>query len=415
MNTLVRIPGALALVASLVGLGSCGPRPSSSPTALTIPAPADEAAMTWSSPIIPLSVRAPSPPPPAMQPIAVTEATRTARLLAGLDAQAQWLDQAEAARLARSGARLDDDFAHFGRTVGEPMERWAAEVLEHEDGETIFYPFAGPDFVTAHRLYPRAGRYVLVAMQKAGPPPPLAELPAEDRSTTFELHRQIVHNFTRLGFFVTKEMNERYHRELPSAGLTGTLMAFAEREGLAVIDVEPITLDEQGEVVPHPGDRARAATWSSVRLHLRRRADGREVTLDYLRLNLGDWSLRKHEAQRRFVQLMSGHRTLLKAASHLLQQRHGFSVVREALLDNAPSILQDETGLPYDALARGHDVQLYGEYEAPHRLFDADPQAPLAEAYAASGDEVQALPFRIGYRKRAGSCLQYAVRDASEG
>lgn len=181
-----------------------------------------------------------------------------------------------------------------------------------------------------------------------------------------------------------------------------------------MLDVEPITVDANGEVADHPGDREAAKTWNSVRLHLQRRDDGQKITLDYLRLNLSDWSLRKQESERRFVELMAGHRTLLKAASHLLQQKHGFSTIRDALLDNAPSILQDETGLPYAKLSDGHQVRLFGEYDEPHVLFDADPQQPLAQAYADQADAVEGLPFRIGYRKSAGSCLQYAVRDETD-
>ncbi|MEM9457644.1 MAG: hypothetical protein AAGF11_25925 [Myxococcota bacterium] len=438
MNVSSRALGALALVVSLACVPSGGAgAPASSPT-LATPAPAEgvtrasrsltlESAMSESamseSAMSESAVSTVSLAPAVASsrlgqgaesaPVEPSLASANAQLLAGLSAKAQWLDATEAARLERHATRADKNFDHFGRKVGEPMARWAEQTLAHEDGETIFYPFSGPDFATVHRLYPRAGRYVLVAMQKAGVPPQLSDMAAEDRRTTFELHGQIMHNFAHMGFFVTKKMNERFHHELPNAGLTGTLMIFAEREGFAIDRVEPITVDEHGEVVVHPGDRAQAQTWHSVRLHLRRRTNGQAVTLDYLRLNLADWNLRKHEGQRRFVHLMSGHRTLLKAASHLLQQRYGFAEIRDAILDNAPSVLQDETGLPYAKLAQGHQVRLFGQYQAPHMLFDADPQVPLAQAYQAQADSVEALPFRIGYRKVAGSCLQYAERDVS--
>ena len=34
--------------------------------------------------------------------------------------------------------------------------------MERTDGETIFYPFAGPDFMTVNRFYPNASRYVRI-------------------------------------------------------------------------------------------------------------------------------------------------------------------------------------------------------------------------------------------------------------
>jgi TonB family protein len=106
---------------------------------------------------------------------------------------------------------------------------------------------------------------------------------------------------------------------------------------------------------------------------------------------------------------MSANPTVIKAASHLPQRAH-FSIVREAVLANAPGVWQDETGIDYARLAAAFDVRLYGGFAGPNRIFSSGSQKSLVAAYARA--DADPLPFRVGYEKRAGSSVQVAVRDA---
>jgi TonB family protein len=144
-----------------------------------------------------------------------------------------------------------------------------------------------------------------------------------------------------------------------------------------------------------------------VRLALVR--DGRTALLDYVRLNLADGNLADDRAARAWVERMAANPTVIKAASHLPQRPH-FSILREAVLANAPSVWQDETGIDYARLAGTFDVRLYGAFSGPNRIFAAGSQKSLASAYRQA--DAEPLPFRVGYEKRAGSSVQVAVRDA---
>jgi len=128
-----------------------------------------------------------------------------------------------------------------------------------------------------------------------------------------------------------------------------------------------------------------------------------------VRMDLSDASLGRLPGARRWVEREAMNPTILKAAAHHLQEP-AFSIVRDSLLANAPSIVQDETGIAYTALARNFDVRLYGRFTRPNSAFSQELQRGLAVAYQ-KNPGVKPLPFRLGYEKDAGTALQVAIRD----
>lgn len=357
----------------------------------------------------PPSVEEPEPSPEPVGPpiLASTVSSEAADALAGLSS-AGWDEGRAKIALDAYAYAIADDWTRWEEKVGTPMLVWSAENLPSSKGKTVFYPFSGPDFPTVHRMYPDATRYILVAMQKGGPPPEPESLKMSHLEETLDVYAEVFANYTRKGFFITNEMNEKFTKDHhPVKGLTGLLMAFAAREGYLVESVEPIWISRDAKVETDPGDRRRLRTWDSVRLHLIRRADGVKVTLDYLRLNLADRRIKERPYAMTWVQDVAGELVFVKAASHLMQQTN-FAFIRNALLDNAQALLQDESGVGYARLKRKHDVTLFGSFKKVNRLFKEEPQEPLAAAYR-TGKDVRDLPFRIGYLKAAGSCLQLGL------
>lgn len=329
---------------------------------------------------------------------------QTARVLAGMDTDA-FADSPKHRDLYLDySKKTAKNWDSYNTKIGAPIEKWARKKLPTHKGETVFYPFAGPDFTTVHRLYPDADRYVLIALQTAGHMPDLANMSDKRLKAVFGLFRDGIGNFAIRGFFHTRKMHEQFEKSPVVEGITGVMLAFAVREGYSVTSVMPIQVSAAGEVeVLDPASPGRNV-WDSVRFELDK--DGHKVILDYLQLDLSDGNLKKNKPHRDFIRKVSGNRVVLKAASHLMQQQ-GFATIRDALLERATSIWQDETGLPYTPLAEHFEVDLYGDFSHVNTLFDQEPQRALKRAYE-TRDDVQNLPFQVGYRKEAGSCLQVA-------
>jgi hypothetical protein len=347
----------------------------------------------------------------AQVPAAPVSVARTARILAGLDVPAVGDPRVSTPGLENHAKAAAYWWNDYERRIGAPLREWAAAEILAAPGAIVFYPFSGPDFPTVARLVPDAGRYVLVSLQRADPLPAIDRASAADQSAFLERFGTAWRQFAQIGFFRTRDLEAEARRPGVRVGVTAALMAFAARLGFEVVAVEPVRVNAYGtDLEVHPGDRSDPATWDSVRLVLAR--DARRVHLDYVQANLGDAALAAKPATRAWIERMAEHLTVIKAASHLLQ-RPAFSILRDAIVERAAGVIQDETGIEYERLAQAFIVTLHGRFEKPHRLFREDAQRSLAAAYAAAAD-TKPLPFNISYHREAGANLQVAWRPGAQ-
>lgn len=297
----------------------------------------------------------------------------------------------------------------YQKVIGNPLQQWASSEIAAPGGGTVFYPFSGPDFVTVSQMFPQAERYVLAAIQPAGPVVDLAgmgDAAAGAFKSKFEAEWL---KFGQLGFFRTMDLNENTANKVTPLTSTPVMMAFAAALGYRVESVRPLRMNEaSGEFEPfEPEPKTR---WSSVRLELKR--DGNPVTLDYLCLDLSDDFLKSHTAELEVLRRLSRNPVLLKAASHLLPKPY-FSVCRGVIVEGASLLVQDETGLEYEDLKKIGEVKLYGRFTGVLNLFDPNSQRSLEAAYAAAGTTTGALPFAYSYQKSADRRSLQVVRRAS--
>jgi hypothetical protein len=340
-------------------------------------------------------------------PANALDANSTARLLAGLETALPTGLRLTEGTLNEYARNASVRWEEYERRIGEPMQKWAQGELEQTRGGVVFYPFSGPDFATVHRLYPDAQRYVLVALQRAEPVPGLDKASSAEINQFFARFSESWKQFAQIGFFRTLDLDEEAKQSGLRAGATAPLIAFAVRSGFKVVSVVAVRVNAEGaDLEAHPGSPSEPATWDSVRITLERGAQ--KVLLDYVRVNLADTSLTANPANKAWIERMAAHRSVLKAASHLLQGAR-FYIVRDALLARAPSIVQDETGIEYTRLAESFQVKLYGRFSKPHHLFNQDAQRALAQAYKTAAD-IKPLPFRVSYQRLPEANLQVAVR-----
>jgi hypothetical protein len=293
----------------------------------------------------------------------------------------------------------------YEKFIGKPLRKWTAEEVAPPAGGTVFYPFSGPDFVTVAQMYPEAERYILVAIQPAGevvdthtmPPAAAAAFKAKFNAEWIK--------FGYLGFFRTLDLNENTASTRGRLTSTPVMMAFAAALGFRVESVVPLQFNENTSEFD-PVEESNAKKWTSVRLDLSK--DGRKVTLDYVSMDLSDSFLKSHPPELAWVRKAAAHPTLLKAASHLLPKPY-FSACRAAVVDAAPLLIQDETGLEYGDLKKMGTVTLYGRFAGVFRLFNQSSQRELAAAYLQAGQR-GVLPFAFSYQKSASQRSLQVVR-----
>jgi hypothetical protein len=140
------------------------------------------------------------------------------------------------------------------------------------------------------------------------------------------------------------------------------------------------------------------------------RSNGRALTIDYVRTDLSNSGLKMGARSHTFMQSQMDGVVLLKSASHLLQKPH-FSALAELIVERAPSVVQDETGLDIEPFRRAFEIRSYGKFHAPHPLWHDSASGQRLIRYLQDQPAIEPLPFTIGYEKKSGSVLLVGTRN----
>jgi hypothetical protein len=272
----------------------------------------------------------------------------------------------------------------------------------------MFYMFSGPDFVYADAFYSKATTYVLSALEPVGSVPDLERLPRGGIGAALHNVERSLGSVLSFSFFITKQMKTDLH----AGQLGGTLpilYVFLARSGKTIRDVSPIALDDKGAAYfgnENPGPNATRG----VRI-IFAGDDGAEKTLYYFSTDLSNSGVRVSGFLKFCAALAPGN-SLIKSASYLLHSPN-FTSVRNFLLANSATVIQDDSGIPlaYYSPKRWR-LFPFGRYAGPIDEFPGRYQ----EEYAALFRRSQPMDFGIGYRWRSHeSNLLLAVRLPSDG
>jgi hypothetical protein len=209
-------------------------------------------------------------------------------------------------------------------------------------------------------------------------------------------------------FFITKHMKT----DLRAGQVSGTLpilYVFLARSGKTIRDVSPIALDDKGVVHFSSDDAGKNAT-QGVRITFVG-SDGVERMLYYFSTDLSNSGV-QNSGFLKFCQTLAPGNSLIKSASYLLHAGN-FTTVRNFLLANSATIIQDDSGIPLgDYDPKKWRFFPFGRYAGPISEFPGRYQASYAELFRRS----QPMDFGIGYRWRSfESNLLLSVRLPSDG
>ena len=292
----------------------------------------------------------------------------------------------------------------YNTSIGQPMLNWSSHEIS-VNPKKVFYPFSGPDFTTLYQLYPQSNHFVMTAQQRGERLVNLAKLNPMAAKQTMEVLNSAWTSFGHDGFFVTEYLFKYISQNKVKIGSTTLIASFAHLHGFSIQKIVPIEVDEKGLLRELSDEKA----WDSVRFYMIK--DNKTVILDYIRMDLSNEGFKKSPQNLTFFEESAKSPILLKAASHLPQHKD-FTLVRDALLNNAPFIIQDETGLDYKPLSSSFNTVLYGSFVKAYMVFSTY-NHDLAKAYKDRNDE-KPLPFRVGYFKDGNYALITATKKAAQ-
>src|SRR5579864_4867109 len=272
----------------------------------------------------------------------------------------------------------------------------------------MFYMFSGPDFLYANAFYPKATTYVLSALEPPGSIPDLSRVPRGSVGAALFNVEHSLGSILSFSFFITKKMKVDLH-EGQLNGALPLLYVFIARSGKTIKNVSNVALDDKGTAYfanENPGANA----VRGVRIVFSG-SDGVDRTLYYFSTDLSDSSVRSSGFLKFCATLAPGN-SLIKSASYLLHSG-SFSTVRDFILANSATIIQDDSGIPLGFYgARKWRLFPFGRYAGPISEFPNKYQ----ESYADLFERAQPLDFGIGYRWHSHeSNLLLALRLPDDG
>ncbi|MDP4266352.1 MAG: hypothetical protein Q8880_02825 [Bacteroidota bacterium] len=278
------------------------------------------------------------------------------------------------------------------------------ELLEaNKSSDVLFYPFSGPDFLNMFVFFPNAKKYVMAGLENVGGLPNVGRLKNDSIARRYFKHiNTSLNDILNISFFKTKDMAVDF-RAGDVTGNLAVILIFMERTGNKILDVNPVKLNSKGEIV--------AGSFKDTTSLPAKRITGTEIhfkteknetkTLYYFSVNLANFAFEKVPYFLDYVRNLGQFNTYIKSASYLMHKAY-FSEIRKCILDQSRNILEDDSGIPYKFFkSKKWDIQLYGKYVGPIRLFENHFQKDLDSLYKIPS-KVKPLPFGIGYQFRYG-------------
>jgi hypothetical protein len=302
---------------------------------------------------------------------------------------------------------LDSAFAQLEQRQLSKIRTWADTNLS-APRPTMFYMFSGPDFLYANAFYSKASTYVLSALEPPGSVPDLMKLPRGGLGSALNNVEHSMGSILNFSFFITKLMKV----DLRAGQLNGTLpilYVFLARSGKTIRDVSPVALDDKGTAYfanENPGPNAT----HGVRIVFAG-SDGEQKTLYYFSTDLSNSGV-KSSGFLKFCETLAPGNSLIKSASYLLHAGN-FSTVRDFILVNSATIIQDDSGIPLnDYNPKKWRFFPFGRYAGPIGEFPGRYQQSYADLFRRS----QPMDFGIGYRWRSyESNLLLSVKLPTDG
>src|SRR5579863_10204946 len=333
----------------------------------------------------------------------------TARFLAGMmpSADSPLVPLTRDPAWQRHARFFDSAFGQLEQRQLSKIRSWADANLTAPK-PTMFYMFSGPDFLYANAFYSKATTYVLSALEPPGSVPDLARMPRGSVDAALANVEHSLGSILSFSFFITKKMKVDLH----TGQINGTLpilYVFLARSGKTIKNVSTVALDDKGTAYfasENPGANATRG----VRIVFAGN-DGVEKTLYYFSTDLSDSGV-KSSGFLKFCATLAPGNSLLKSASYLLHSG-SFTTVRDFILANSATIIQDDSGIPLGYYgARKWRFFPFGRYAGPISEFPNKYQ----QSYAVLFERAQPLDFGIGYRWRSHeSNLLLSVRLPDDG
>ena len=268
-----------------------------------------------------------------------------------------------------------------------PMREWSKTEKIGKKSETLFYPFSGADFLHVYSANQDYSTYYLFGLEPPGEIPKKENILNSSLTSNIlsTIYKSVDENLNQ-SFFHTKYMAVEFNNPI----LKGTIpvfMFFMNRMGVELTSITPVTFNDKGEIIP--------AKDFSKGVRIGFMDNGKNKELIYFSGDISNAGMTATPGLKNMINRISKDAsTMIKSASYLCHSVQ-FSIIKDLIISNSYSIMQDDTGVPYKFYDQSRwNIRHYGVYTRPITIFAGCMQPDLKSAVA--GKE-KPISFRYGY------------------
>jgi hypothetical protein len=268
-----------------------------------------------------------------------------------------------------------------------PMREWSKIQKIEKKTDTLFYPFSGADFLHVYSAHNDYSSYFLFGLEPVGEIPSKANIlnASNTQNILSTIYKSVDENLSQ-SYFHTIYMAVEFNNPI----LKGTIpvfLFFMNKMDVQITSIQPVKYDENGNIIKEN------QFTKGVRIGFM--DNGQQKELYYFSADISNKGMNNSKGLKEMISKISKNSTtMMKSASYLCHMPD-FTTIRDLIVANTYSIMQDDTGVPYRFFEPSKwNFRHYGSYTQPIALFSGRGQVDLRNAV--KGIE-KPISFRYGY------------------
>ncbi|MGZ3863299.1 MAG: hypothetical protein ACXVPN_12835 [Bacteroidia bacterium] len=323
----------------------------------------------------------------------------TASVLAGVKNSAGSLKKyLDSSAWKENASFIDSSWNRLERSRLGKMRTWREKEFAtiNQNTRTLFYPFSGPDFLTAFTFFPDVDKYVMIALEPMGKLPEITKMKQKDAEEYIHQFKISLTDIFNKSYFITKNMNRDLNYQKVN-GVLPVLTFFIKRTGNEIADIKFVVRLENDSIIEVPYEyNDKKNLPFGVRIDIV--SNGKPKSVYYFRQDLSNTKFNANTSFYKYLDKMQNPSTYVKSASYLLHNDF-MDNIRTFILNKSLNVIEDDTGIPFKYFTESGkwNHKLYGQYAKPVSDFKwLDLQKELKVAYDDTAS-IGKLPFHLGY------------------
>ena len=319
-------------------------------------------------------------------------------VLAGLDENGNTLNTLyDSAAWKDNREFMTNSWKKLENTRLSKMEKWSrVELKEAQDScKTVFYPFSGPDFVTANSFFPTANKIVMLGLEPIGSLPDIGKLNNTDATDYCNDFKNSLNDLFEKSYFITQYMLRDFQKQKVN-GLLPVLCFFIKKTNHQITNITYLIKHNNDSISEQPYTTNQKPFGVKVECM----KDSLKKTVYYFRYDVSNKQFNDSTVFYKFInQHTQKSVTYIKSASYLLHANF-MSNMKKLILKNCKFILEDDTGIPYNDIEKTKQwsIKLYGKYTQPVKNFPyLKMQTGIVKAFETDSANIPDVPFHLGY------------------